>query len=102
MKRSLYTAAFASIMLLASATAHADIIANTGTLGPNDPFWSVAWHGLIPSGTSFGYQAQAPLVTAIPSPPWQPNTVGNNWIGVNASASIPGAPGDGSHRYEYA
>ena len=33
---------------------------------------------------------------------WQPNTAGNNWIGVNASATIPGSPSDGVHRYEYA
>ena len=33
---------------------------------------------------------------------WQPNTAGKNWIGVNASATIPGSPSDGVHRYEYA
>ena len=33
---------------------------------------------------------------------WQPNTAGNNWIGVNASATIPGSHSDGVHRYEYA
>jgi hypothetical protein len=80
------------------------IIPNTGaTLAATDPFWSVLWHGVGPGGTSFGSLVNAPLVTSIPSPPWQPNVPGvNNWIGVNSGATIGGASGDGSQRYEYA
>jgi len=80
------------------------IIHNTGaTLASVDPSWSVLWHGIGPGGTSFGSAANAPLVTSIPSPPWQPNVPGvNNWLGVNSNATIAGASGDGSHRYEYA
>lgn len=86
------------------AARHADagIITNTGSAGPTDPAWSVMWHPIAPDGTSFGALANAPLITNIPSPPWQPNTSGNNWIGVNSNGTILGAPGNGSHRYEYA
>ena len=102
MKSSLILAVLAAIVT--AAPAHADIIPNTGaTLGATDPVWSVLWHPVGPGGTSFGSAANAPLVTSIPSPPWQPNVPGsNNWLGVNAGATIPGATGDGSHRYEYA
>ena len=100
MKRLISITAFAAAV--AAAPAHAVIIPNTGTASPNDPFWSVAWHGISPSGTDFGFRANAPLVTTPPSPPWQPNTLGNNWIAVNSAATIAGASGDGSHRYEYA
>jgi hypothetical protein len=91
-------------LLLAAAPAHAVLIPNTGaTLGATDPNWSVMWRPLNASGSSFGALANAPLVTSTPSPPWQPNATGvNNWLGVNASATIPGASGDGSHRYQYA
>lgn len=100
MKR--FVGIFAVAGLVTAGAADAAIIPNTGTSGPNDPFWSVLWHGIIPSGTSFGSAAQAPLVTTIPSPPWQPNAPGNNWIGVASNATIAGSPSDGSHRYEYA
>ena len=102
MKSSLVLAVFAAIVT--AAPAHAGIIPNTGaTVGTTDPNWSVLWHPIGPGGTSFGSAPNAPLVTPSISPPWQPNVPGsNNWLGVNASATIPGAIGDGSHRYEYA
>src|SRR5215471_10293474 len=90
-------------MLGAISAAHAGVIANTGsTVGSFDPSWSVMWRGIGPGGTSFGSLANAPIVTATPSPPWQPSVPGvNNWIGANGNATI-GNNGDGSHRYEYA
>jgi len=90
--------------IVTAAPAHAGIIPNTGaTTGATDPVWSVLWHPIGPGGTSFGAAANAPLVTPIPSPPWQPNILGsNNWLGVNASATIPSASGDGTRRFEYA
>ena len=85
-----------------SVPAHAVVITDTGaTLASTDPNWSVMWRGLT-SGTSSGALANAPIVTSIPSPPWQPNSPTNHWLGVNSTASIAGASGDGSHRYEYA
>jgi hypothetical protein len=80
------------------------LVPDTGaTLDSSDPNWSVLWRPVSPSGTSVGALAHAPLVSSIPSPPWQPNVAGvNNWLGVNAAATIPDAPGDGSRRYEYA
>jgi hypothetical protein len=102
MRHVLALAAVAAIV--ATAPAQAVIITNTGaTAGSTDPAWSVMWHGLVADATSSGALVNAPLVTSIPSPPWQPNSAGlNNWLGVNSSASIPGAVGDGVHRYEYA
>lgn len=101
MKISLTAAVVAAIV--AAAPAHAGVITNTGaTGGTSDPAWSVAWHPIASDGTSSGYLVNAPLVTSTPSPPWQPNVAGNNWLGVNSTATIPGASGDGSHRYEYA
>ena len=88
--------------LLGAPAVEAGVITNTGTAGPTDPAWSVMWHPIASDGTSFGALANAPLITNIPSPPWQPNSPGNNWIGVNSNGSIPGAAGNGSHRYEYA
>ena len=90
-------------LLGAFAARHADagIITNTGTASP-DPAWSVMWHPIAADGTSSGALPNAPLITSIPSPPWQPNVAGNNWIGVNSSGTIAGANGNGSHRYEYA
>ncbi|HYM36691.1 MAG TPA: hypothetical protein VET48_14930, partial [Steroidobacteraceae bacterium] len=95
---------FAALGAFAAVAAHAGVITNTGaTLGSTDPNWSVMWRGIGPGGTSFGSEANASLVTAIPSPPWQPNVPGvNNWLGVNSNATIAGASGDGSKRYEYA
>jgi PEP-CTERM motif len=102
MKSSL-AAAFVAAAVIA-APGHADIIPNTGITGPNDPNWSVSW-GLVAgggtNGVDFGTEGNAPLVTVIPSPPWQPNISGNNWIGVDSTATIAGAIGDGSHRYRY-
>jgi hypothetical protein len=81
----------------------APILPNTGAGGGStDANWSILWRGVGAGGTSFGSLADAPLVTSIPSPPWQPNQAGNNWIGVDSDATIAGAAGDGSHRYEYA
>jgi len=95
--------ALAFVTAVVTAPTHAGIIPNTGITGPDDPNWSVSW-GLVAgggtSGVDFGTDANAPLVTATPSPPWQPNVVGNNWIGVNSNATI-GSNGDGSHRYIY-
>ncbi|HMA87577.1 MAG TPA: PEP-CTERM sorting domain-containing protein [Burkholderiales bacterium] len=104
MKSSLAVAVAVFAAIGAAAPAYAGVIPDTGaTAGPSDPAWSVAWHPIASDGTSFGYEANAPLVTSIPSPPWQPNVPGiNNWIGVNADAIIPGPGGDGLHRYEYA
>ena len=102
MKTSLALLAFVTAVVTV-VPAHAGVIPNTGVSGPNDPNWSVSW-GLVAgggtNGVDFGTEANAPLVTAIPSPPWQPNVVGNNWIGVNSNATI-GSNGDGSHRYIY-
>lgn len=103
MKSSLVLAAFAAIVT--AAPAHAGIIPNTGaTTLATDSVWSVLWRPIAPDGTSVGALTNAPLVTPIiPSPPWQPNVPGsNNWLGVNATATIPGASGDGTRRYEYA
>jgi len=92
------------IVLLSTAPARATLVPDTGaTLDSSDPNWSVLWRPVSASGSSSGALAHAPLVSSIPSPPWQPNVAGvNNWLGVNAEATIPGAPGDGSRRYEYA
>lgn len=89
---------------IASAPAGAAVISNTGAAGgATDANWSVMWRAVGASNTnSHGSLANAPLVTSIPSPPWQPNVSGNNWLGVNSTARIGGEPGDGSHRYEYA
>src|SRR4051794_18517319 len=77
----------------------APILPNTGAGGGStDANWSILWRGVGAGGTSFGSLADAPLVTSIPSPPWQPNQAGNNWIGVDSDATIAGAAGDGSHR----
>ena len=101
MNRSL-AFAFAALIVVA-APARGGIIPNTGITGPDDPNWSVQW-GLVAGGgtanVDFGTEANAPLVTSIPSPPWQPNVAGNNWIGVNSSATI-ASTGDGAHRYIY-
>lgn len=101
MKRWLTLAALAAIV--AAAPARAVIIPNTGaTLDPTDPNWSVMWRPLGFGETSFGALDRAPLVTAIPSPPWQPNVPGvNNWLGANAGATV-GTTGDGNRRFEYA
>jgi len=101
MKSSLILAVLTAIVT--AAPAHAGIIPDTGATSlATDPNWSVLWHPIASDGTSFGYEGNAPLVPSIPSPPWQPNVPGsNNWIGVNAGATI-GTAGDGTHRYEYA
>jgi hypothetical protein len=101
MKRSLVFALFA--VVVSAAPVHAGVIPNTGAAGgTTDPAWSLLWHQ-ISGGTSSGAEAEASLVTSIPSPPWEPNVSGNNWLGVNATATIPGAtPGNGIHSYEYA
>ena len=87
----------------AALPASAGIIANTGaTPGATDPAWSVMWRPVGFSGSSFGYQAQAPLVPFVPTFVWQPNVPGvNSWIGANASATVD-VFGDGVRRYEYA
>src|SRR3954471_9053468 len=96
----------AALFGVTSVAGAAPILPNTGTGGGStDPNWSILWRGVGAGGTSFGSLANAPLVTAIPSPPWQPNQLvspGNNWIGVDSDATIDRASGDGSHRYEYA
>ena len=50
---------------------------------------------------SSGALANAPIITSIPSPPWQPNSPTNHWLGANSAATI-GSIGDGQRRYEYA
>ena len=89
--------------IVTAASANADIIPNTGISGPDDPNWSVQW-GLVAGGgtanVDFGTEVNAPLVTSIPSPPWQPNVAGNNWIGVNSRATV-ASIGDGAHRDIY-
>ena len=87
----------------AALPASAGIIADTGaTPLPNDPDWSVMWRPIGFGGTSFGYEAQAPLVPFVPFMVWQPNVPGvNSWIGANASATVQ-STGDGVRRYEYA
>jgi len=99
-----FIAASLALAAFASGSAGAVVISNTGSAGgASDPNWSVMWRAVGASNTnSVGSLANAPLVTNIPSPPWQPNVSGNNWLGVNSSAIIPGESGDGSHRYEYA
>lgn len=97
-------AALAAVAAGATLPAYAGVITDTGlTLGSTDPAWSVGWSGLV-AGTSSGFDANAALVTSgVPSPPWQPNVPGvNNWIGVDSTATIAGASGDGTHRYQYA
>ena len=96
--------AFAAAAAISAAVpAHAVVITDTGaTLGSTDSNWSVMWRGLLPGATSNGALPNAPIVTSIPSPPWQPNSATNHWLGVNSTATIAGASGDGSHRYEYA
>jgi hypothetical protein len=99
-----YALAFAAVAAIAAtAPAHAVVITNTGATGAaTDPAWSVMWRGLVPGATSHGSLASAPLATSIPSPPWQPNSAGvNTWLGVNSTATIPGAAGDGVHRYAF-
>jgi hypothetical protein len=90
--------------LLVAGSAHATVIPNTGITGPTtDPNWSLSWGLVLGGGTpgaDYGTEASAALVTSIPSPPWQPNVSGNNWIGVNDTATI-ASVGDGSHRYIY-
>lgn len=86
-----------------SVPAHAGIISDTGaTAAALDPNWSIMWRGIVSGATNHGALANAPIVTSIPTPPWQPNTSTNHWLGVNSTATIPGASGDGVHRYEYA
>jgi len=93
----------AALLGVASVAGAAPIIPNTGTGGGStDPNWSILWHGVAADGPSFGFEANASIVTSTPSPPWQPNQSDNKWIGVDSDASISGASGDGSHRYEYA
>ena len=93
----------AALFGVASVAGAAPILPNTGAGGGStDPNWSILWRAVGAGGSSFGSLANAPLVTSIPSPPWQPNQAGNNWIGVDSDATISGAAGDGSRRYEYA
>src|SRR5262245_33472756 len=91
MKGSLPVAFVAAIATAASA--HADIIPNTGTGGGStDLSWSVSYAltaggGALRALTSL---ANAPLVTSIPSV-WQPNDPpNNNWIGVNSTGTFVG------------
>lgn len=98
--------ALSTAATLTAASAHAVIIPNTGADGGAvDLNWSVMWRPLAPpDGTSFGALPNAPLIPSAftPSPPWQPNAAGNNWIGATSTATLPGAIGDGRHRFEYA
>lgn len=101
----LKTLALATTLVVTAVPAHAGVITDTGaTLATTDPAWSVFWHPISTCSTcSFGSAANAPLISSIPSPPWQPNVSGaNNWLGVNSTGTIPGESGDASHRYEYA
>ena len=106
MKKSLFALAAALGGMIQAFASQAAIIPNTGaTLAATDPEWSVLWRPIAPDGSSFGAAVNAPLVSSAfsPTPPWQPNSPGiNNWIGVNSTATIAGASGNGSHRYEYA
>jgi hypothetical protein len=101
--RTLPTLALGAL-LLAAGPARAGLIPNTGDNdGSTDANWSVLWRPVGASNTgSFGALSNAPLVSSIPSPPWQPDVPGNHWLGVNSSATIPGESGDGSRRFEYA
>jgi len=103
---SVLAVSLTALLGVTSVAGAAPIIPNTGanvvTVAGElaDLNWSILWHGITVSAA--GYKENAPLVTAIPSPPWQPNEPGHNWIGVDSDATITGANGDGSHRYEYA
>jgi hypothetical protein len=100
MRVSLALAVFASIVTITPA--QAVIITNTGSVGgATDPAWSVMWRAIATDATAHGSLANAQLVTSPPSPPWQPNAPGTNWIGANSAATIDKRD-DGSHRFEYA
>lgn len=101
----IFRALAASVITVIAIPAHSGVITDTGaTLGSTDPAWSVLWHPISTCSTcSFGSATNAPLITSIPSPPWQPNNPGaNNWIGINDTGTISGESGHGAHRYEYA
>jgi len=89
--------------MVAALPVHAGVITNTGALGGTaDASWSMMWRG-INGSTGSGSLAQAALVTTIPSPPWEPNASGTNWIGVNSTATLSGfSAADGIHSVEYA
>jgi hypothetical protein len=104
MRNGMSVLALAAVGVIATAApVYAVIIPSTGAAGgTDDANWSVLWRPIAPDGISFGADSTASLVTSIPSPPWQPNVSGNNWLGIDDDATIPGATGDNSHRYEYA
>jgi hypothetical protein len=69
-----------------------------------DANWSVSWYGLLsPVSGVTGFLANAAIATAIPAPPWTPNTPGiHQWIGVSQNATTPTYnTGDNATRYRY-
>lgn len=98
--KSIRIVASAVASLAIALPAHAVLIPNTGISGPDDPNWSVMWRQLQ-GGSSSGSLTQAPLVPSVFGV-WQPNVPGNNWIGADYDATVPGAVGNGSRRFEYA
>ena len=84
-----------------AAPVHAGVIPNTGASGGStDASWSVMWRPVGPGATSFGSLEAAWLVPAVDGV-WQPNVVGNNWIGATPSSTLPDT-GDTIRSYEYA
>jgi hypothetical protein len=72
-------------------------------LGQCDANWSVSWYGIsaLTSGLH-GSLANAALETSIPSAPWSPNIAGvQQWIGVNASATVDPRTTSNENNYRY-
>lgn len=75
-----------------------------GTPTPCDTRWTVQSAGVLGNAAPNDIaQRQATLITTPPTPPWQPNGAGYNWIGVSTNANQPFAQrsGDNAERYKY-
>ncbi len=102
----------AALGAICSTAAQAQVFNTGGGVAATDPFWSLTYDQFGPPTTggtyspTSGFFAQAPVITTIPSPPWNPNEGPQfRWIGASSNGTLPiasGTPdGDGIMRFNY-